>query len=392
MAAIGRGVLLTMAAASSGCTCGGATGPPDDLQAVPSWDVAQQAEPTRPGMVWVPAGELIAGTPPGLLPRIADEELPGVVVEMSGFFIDQYNHPAEPGAIPITGISQAQARTICVEQSKRLCSELEWERACKGPDNHVYDYGDRYDAAICGSGLTDALAPNGVNTRCKSDFDVRDMHGSAWNWTSSAWGRGSDDNRVVVRGGNGKDGELIGRCANARSHQPSQRDPRVGVRCCAGEINPASVALEVERGSELQYRPYDPAVADQLESFVPDTVTKLVAGRPPADAFRIERLWMWRPIGNEELIVGGGCAHPPTHDACGIVVARPRAGGKFEPLSFVSSDWWIPTVGEHGSARTLYLYGGDIGGAYRKPVIYRWGRIGESNKERKKRGGWVTPP
>ncbi len=394
-----RPLLVSFALAAglpAGCTCNDAAPPAVDADAAPPWDVAAPPVAARPGMVWIPPGTLIAGTPPGQLPRIADEELPGVAIEMGGFFIDRYNHPAEPGAIPLTGMTQAEARVYCSDQGKRLCTELEWERACKGPDNLIYDYGNDYDGSICATGQSDALSPNGVNARCASGFGVHDLHGSAWNWTSSAWGRGSDDNRVVVRGGNGHEGELIGRCANARGYAPERGDPRIGVRCCAGEVNPATVELEVQRGSALGYLPFDPAIARPLEAFVPEPLQKRVEGRPAADQFRIERLWTWRPVGNEELVVGGGCAHPPDNDACGVVVARLPAdrarGATPELLSFVSSDWWIPTVGEHPEVRTLYLYGGDIGGAYRKGVIYRWGRIGEGDKERKKGGGWVSPP
>lgn len=355
--------------------------------AEPPWDVATPAPPARPGMIWIPPGTLIAGTPPGVLPRIADEELPGVAIEMTGFFIDRYNYPPEPGAIPKTGLTQAEARTICEEQDKRLCTELEWERACKGPSNTIYEYGNRYDPEVCATGSSDASAPNGVNPACESGFGVRDMHGSAWNWTSSAWGRGSARGEVAVRGGNGSEGELVGRCANGRGMNPEKRDARLGLRCCAGEANAPTVALAITRGSELAYRPFDPRIGDALEAFVPEAILADVKDRPAADRFHIERLWMWRPIGNEELIVGGGCAHPPGHDACGIVVAR-SVGGEITKLAFVSSDWWIPTVGEHEDDRTLYLYGGDIGGAFRKPVIYEWGRIGEGAKQRKKSGGW----
>lgn len=361
-----------------------------DASAAPPWGTGPAATPRRKGMIWIPAGTLVAGTPPGQLPRIADEELPGVEIQMSGFFIDAFNHPPEPGAIPLTGIAQARARRICEQQGKRLCTELEWERACKGPKNGTYEYGDNYDAEICATGSTDALAPNGANARCRSAFGVADMHGSAWNWTSSAWGRGTRDQRVAVRGGNGKEGELIGRCANARAANPDDGAKGVGVRCCAGAVNEATVALEVERGSELAYRSFDPRIARKLETLVPKEVAESVKGRGAADQFRVERLWMWRPIGNEELIIGGGCARPPGNDVCGIIVARLFAA-KPELLSFVSSDWWIPTVGDHEDRRTVYLYGGDRGGAFRKPVVYRWGRIGEGPKTRKRRGGWTAP-
>ena len=374
-----------------GCQCEGKN-PVVLNDAAPPWDVAPKTEPSRKGMAWIPAGVLIAGTPPGQLPRIADEELPGKRITMGGFFIDRFNYPAEPGAIPRSGITQSRARAICEEQGKRLCSELEWERACKGTANSTYEYGDSYDGSVCGTGDSDSLAPNGVNSRCKSSFGVRDMHGSTWNWTSSEWGRGSKSKKklVTLRGGNGDDGELIGRCANARGMHPNRRDGRVGVRCCAGEANAAAVALEVTRGSVLQWRPPDDGTAASLAKLVPAEIKQAVKGRPKADAFLVERIWMWRPIGNEELTIGGGCARPPGHNACGVVIVR-RHGGKTELLSFASSGFWIPTIGEHEASRTVYLYGGDQSGAYRKPVIYEWGRIGEGGKERKRRGGWLKP-
>jgi len=342
-------------------------------------------------MEWIPPGVLIAGTPVGRLPRIADEELPGVQVPMTGFFIDHYNYPGEPGAIARTGVTQVEAKELCEQQDKRLCTELEWERACKGPDNLTYEYGHLYDPAICASEATDALAPAGVNARCTSGFGVADMHGGAWNWTASAWGRGSTKKRVSVRGGCGPEGELIGRCAHARAARPDQRDERMGVRCCAGEVNTTEVDLSVERGAELRFRRPDPALAAALAPFVPEEIRNSVEGLPATTQFAVERLWIWRPIGNEEVIIGGGCARPPGHDACGVIIARLQKDKSPELLAYLSSDWWIPTVGEHEEARRLFLYGGDIGGAYRKAIVYQWGRIGEGVKYRKKRGGWVAP-
>lgn len=380
---------VVIAASLVGCDCrrDASSDVEASAEAPPPWKMAEPPPPARPGMVWVPAGVLIAGTPPGQLPRVADAEMPGVAIELKGFFIDQYNYPAEPGAIPRTGLTQAKAREICLQQDKRLCTELEWERACKGPNNLTYEYGATYDPQACATGGTEALAPNGVNATCESGFGVRDLHGTAANWTSSAWGRGTGDGKVTVRGGNGTDGELVGRCAHGMGLDPKAEDPRVGVRCCAGEANAASVALDISKGNALAYRPFDPRLARRLESLLPDEVKQLTAARPKADQFEVERLWMWRPIGNEELIIGGGCAHPPVHDACGVMVAR-LIGDTATPLAFVASDWWIPTVGAHEEPRSLYIYGGDRAGAFRKPFVYEWGRIGEGKKQRKRGGGW----
>lgn len=354
----------------------------------PPWASAPAKEPERPGMVWIPPGVLLAGTPPGKLPRIADQELPGERIELRGFFIDRFNYPGEQGAIPETGFGLAEARAICEKQGKRLCTELEWERACKGPENLTYEYGDAFDGAVCGMEATDALAPNGHNARCESKWGVRDLHGSAWTWTSSPWGRGTEGDRVAVRGGFGKDGALVGRCAHARSLGPKERDPAVGVRCCAGEVNAAAVELEVTQKTELVWRKPSEKLATQLESIVPDELknSKRKGGDPAP--FRIERSWIWRPIGNEELIVGAGCAKRPGANDCGVVVARMSDHGA-ERLAWVSSDEWIATVGRHDSTRGIYVYGGDPLGAYRKAVMFDWGRISEGHKERKKSSGWV---
>jgi formylglycine-generating enzyme required for sulfatase activity len=389
-----------------GCTCERGTEPSPSALASAPWAVTSSSPPQREGMVWIPPGVLIAGTPPGRLPRIADEELPGVRIEMRGFFIDRFNHPHEPGTIPRAHMTQAEARVVCEGRGMRLCTELEWERACKGPDNQPYAYGDEYDAEACDTGTSDALAPNGVNPRCVSGFGVHDMHGSAWNWTSSAWERGAAQPKaarragsrrdapaplVVVRGGNGADGEVIARCANGRGLRPERRHKRVGVRCCAGEANTSKVELQIERGSALGWRRPTPKVAEALAALVPDGIRTQVKDRPSADHFRVDRLWIWRPIGNEELVLGGGCAHPPDHDACGVVVARLQ-GDEAQPVSFVATDWWVPTLDEHDSARRLLLYGGDRVGLFRKTLEYKVGRVEEGSKYRKRQGWWQRDP
>src|SRR5262247_3411935 len=117
-------LLLGASSAVWACTRARDDGAPRGaLDAAPPWDVAQADPEPRPGMVWIPQGVLIAGTPPDRLPRIADEEMPGEQVVLHGFYIDEYPHPNEIGAIPTTNVTQAEARALCEQQSKRLCSE-----------------------------------------------------------------------------------------------------------------------------------------------------------------------------------------------------------------------------------------------------------------------------
>lgn len=351
----------------------------------PPWG-AQIAEPEpRPGMVFVPPGVLIAGTPPDKLPRVADEEMAGEQVVMRGFYVDVFPYPNEAGAIPTTNIDQAEATKLCEGQGKRLCTELELERACKGPDNLTFEYGDAYRSLPCGTGIARSMIPNGFNTGCRSAFGAHDLHGSVWSWTASQWRRDARvPNLIAARGGNGIAGELVGRCANGRGVARDSRREDVGVRCCAGEANTFEVVLDITRGEPLKWQPLEDHLGSLLEKLVPEAVTAKTAGRRAEDQFKMERLWVWHPLGNEELLVGGGCAHPGEVASCGVVVARMR----FETpvaLAFVPSDWWQPTLSEAESPRELFLHGGDRAGAFRRRVSYAWGRIVLGDKERKKR-------
>lgn len=375
---------IALALSLAACSRDGRPG--GDADAAPPWDVGSPDPEPRPGMAWIPPGVLIAGTPSDRIPRVADEEMAGEQVVMRGFYIDVYPWPNEVGAIPTTSVTQDEARALCEGQGKRLCTELELERACKGPENTTYEYGDAYKASVCGTGQARSLTPNGFNGACASAFGVHDLHGGVWTWTASEWRReGAKPGMVTLRGGNGVAGELIGRCAHGRAARPDARRNDVGVRCCAGEPNTFEVVLDVTRGQPLRLlSPPDERLAAQLAEFPPEEV-RGPAGARAEERFAVERTWVWHPLGNEELLLGGGCAHPLGRKArCGVVVARMRFD-KPVLLSFVPSDWWTPTLGEADSPRELHLYGGDHEGAFRRRVSYEWGRIGVADKERKKK-------
>ena len=147
-------------------------------------------------MAWVPPGTLRAARPPIARRASPTRSSPAQPVEMGGFYIDLLPYPNEPGAIPTTNVTRDEAEQLCTAKGKRLCTELEWERACKGPENATYEYGDAYRAAACGTGVSPeeaARRPSGEHAGCKSGFGVADMHGGVWEWTDSAWGRGSKD-------------------------------------------------------------------------------------------------------------------------------------------------------------------------------------------------------
>jgi hypothetical protein len=330
-------------------------------------------------MLHIPAGALVAGTPPNRLPRVADAEIPGEQVVLHGFYIDIYPYPNEEGAIPLTNVSHDQATALCAERDKRLCTELEWERACKGPDNRVYEYGDQYRSDHCGTGVDPALRPTGLRVGCRSDFGVRDLHGGVFEWTSSPWGRGTVGTLFAVRGGNGTAGEVVGRCANGQGLDASTKSGAVGFRCCAGERNRAEVSLLVQKVRHLEpigrlERKLDARIA----ALMPDEVRASFGKRKP----RLDRAWIWRPVANEAIYVVTVCAGMPLRPACGILLAR----DELERASFVgwaSSGRAVPKLEMRYDPRDLFLYGADAEGRYRRVVAYAWGRVNVQPEDRR---------
>jgi formylglycine-generating enzyme len=338
----------------------------------PPWKTENRAPPASKGMVWIPGGALFSGTPPDRLPRKADEEMKGEQVVLDGFYIDEYAYPNEQGAIPRTGVTYQQAETACAERGKRLCSELEWERACKGPRNLTYEYGDRYQPATCGTGSPIRALPSGYRFSCRSEFGVHDLHGSLWEWTSSPWGRGQGDARVTTRGGNGPDGELVGRCANAQGQYPSQKNAETGFRCCSGPRNEAEVELNLDEGPalRLQMRP-DRVLLRGLESKLPRAEAEEMRRR---GLFRFDRVWEWKPIANEDLLIAGGCAGATAFRRCGVLVVR-RTLGQMDVLEWVPSGMFTPAVRAKRDPERVYIYGGDKRSHFRTPIEFVWGKL-----------------
>lgn len=350
--------------------------------AAPSGSLGPPEAPPAPrrGMVYVPGGALVAGTAPDAFPRLADQEMPGEQVILQGFYMDVFPYPNEEGAIPLSNVTEPDAAAICEEKGKRLCTELEWERACKGPNNSVYEYGNVYRAERCGTGTASGLRPTGFLVGCRSEFGIRDLHGGVWEWTLSPWGRGSERSLVSVRGGNAPQGELVGRCANAVGRAPDTKAENIGFRCCAGAKNEAEVVLQVARGDKLEPRlTPDKELASATLSLLPDDAKQDI-GREKG--FRFEREWIWRPIGNEELRVLAGCSSLPVQPACGIVIVRPTLTTP-KVLSWVSSGRWAAMIHMDADPRDIWLFGGDELGQFRRQVGYVWGHVSVGPKERK---------
>jgi len=142
---------------------------------------------------------------------------------------------------PVQNITWSEAKLECERSSKRLCSEVEWEKACKGPSNDTFSYGSEYQSGTClASGFTagDRVAGKAA---CASDWGVFGLSGGVREWTAS--GQGS--NYVVKPGTIGSD--AVGtRCAGRDDRAATFSQVHIGARCCAdvGSANSAPAAGE----------------------------------------------------------------------------------------------------------------------------------------------------
>lgn len=330
-------------------------------------------------MVWIPGGPLVAGTPPDVLPRMADREMPGEQLVLKPFFIDRLPFPNEPGALPVTGLSREDARGRCEELGKRLCSELEWERACKGPDNLPYPYGTSWQAARCGPAGRAGLRPNGFLTGCVSGFGVADLVGGIYEWTDSPWGRDEPRPWGTLRGGNDANGALGTRCVHATPRAPERQGDDLGFRCCAGERNAAEVTLSVTRGEPLEVRAkVDRDVARALFAMLREEQRRTIA---EPERFVFDRQWVWRPSGNEQLVVIGGCSGFGVAPSCGVLVGRVSLARSLL-LGWVPSERYAPVLQQGGEPRVLWLFGGDAQGTYRRFLRYDYGDVVVGERER----------
>jgi sulfatase modifying factor 1 len=376
MDSAGAGVVGVVAVMLGGC--GRSLGAQSDAGGVVSAPSTTAPGAPRTGMVWIPTGVLHAGSELDDVPRVAETELGGVEVPLGGFYIDLLPWPNEVGAIPTTNVSREEAARLCDGKGKRLCSELEWERACKGPDNVRYDYGATYDARVCSAGIpadTAARHPSGDRTACHSGFGVREMHGGPWEWTDSRWSRGNaarlETPLGVTRGGNDVAGELETRCAFAKPAAPASRLPSTGFRCCAGPRNDAEVTLAVTTGLPFEKTLHPARSSPPLAALDGQSCGPPLSPAPCS----LSRAWTWRPAPNVELSLAGGCLGHDPNARCAIAVSR-MIGEREETIAQVDTGREIPEVVlVEGMDRRIRVRGADIHGQYFREIVFTYGRI-----------------
>jgi formylglycine-generating enzyme required for sulfatase activity len=243
----------------------------------------------------IPASEFIMGSDTG-----HDDEQPEKQIYLDAFEIDRYEvtnvqyqqflsesgepapqywpgdeYPAGQADYPVVGVSWHQAQAYCEGVGKRLPTEAEWEKACRGTEGRVYPWGDAWNPRRANVGhstvqnwplrLDDGwallqptaanadapgLQPVGSYPAGQSDEGVQDLAGNAsewvadwYNWTGywhlpsrnpistgPPWNHSVRGSAWFDRRGNEDLIPDLSRCA-ARNSSHSYDDPRVGFRC-----------------------------------------------------------------------------------------------------------------------------------------------------------------
>ncbi len=160
-----------------------------------------------------------------------------------------------PGLVPQGYVDQVRAGAACARAGKRLCTDVEWLRACRGAAGTTYPYGNAREPGRCNDARTchpavqyfqssDAsvfsmighpcldqlpggLGRGGARTTCTSADGIFDLMGNLHEWTADPAG--------TFRGGFFVDTAINGNgCLYATTaHDVNHWDYSTGFRCCA---------------------------------------------------------------------------------------------------------------------------------------------------------------
>jgi formylglycine-generating enzyme len=216
-------------------------------------------------MVLIPAGAFRLGSLEG-----EPDETPPRTVFLPAFYIDKYEvtheqyakfilatgyqapvdwpvgkMPPKLARYPVVNVSFADAEAFARWAGKRLPTEAEWEKACRGVDGRVYPWGNAPAGKKTASGADgkEHTHPVGSFPDDQSPYGVMDMAGNVWEWTADWYDAYPGNGRLelefgrkyrVIRGGGAIDFYGIAatrRCADRARCVPYGTYDALGFRC-----------------------------------------------------------------------------------------------------------------------------------------------------------------
>ena len=235
-------------------------------------------------MVFIPGGEFIMGVN---IPKdeqgkrevelsIDIDETPAHKIYVDGFYIDKYevtnaqfkkflkatsrksllidpvdkgapynwkedNYPEGEGDNPVVLVDFEDAKAYCEWKGKRLPTEEEWEKTCRGDDGRKWSYGNE---DVSGYANTREInlkwsGPVGSFPKDISPYMVFDMTGNVMEWTESHYlpypetemRVGFGGLEKVIRGGGWLIDLQSSRCSNRNITATEKRHRMLGFRC-----------------------------------------------------------------------------------------------------------------------------------------------------------------
>lgn len=218
-------------------------------------------------MVEIPAGSFILGnnnTDPNEAPE-QEAELPAFMIDVfevtnadfaafvddTGYvtYREQQDSPQDwryaygdgEANHPVVFVSFDDAQAFCEWAGKRLPTELEWEKAARGPEGYLYPWGNEYDPTMLNGKDSGVRGTTAVGSYPPNDYGLFDMAGNVKEWVDSPYVAypGSDyqdpfynENFRSIRGGGWFDEAELVTATNRNGGNPTiTANDDLGFRC-----------------------------------------------------------------------------------------------------------------------------------------------------------------
>ncbi|MCZ6632636.1 MAG: SUMF1/EgtB/PvdO family nonheme iron enzyme [bacterium] len=167
-----------------------------------------------------------------------------VTVEAFRKFRRAYAPPFSGDTMPAVEVTWEDAQAYCRWAGKRLPTEAEWERACRGTQGSPYSFGNRFDPQRARIGFAMEAGPGKVGAFKPGNGGLYDMTGNVWEWCADWYGRdtyrsGRGENpggpktgsHRVLRGGAWYSKPQYAKCTHRPGNIQKTKDVSFGFRC-----------------------------------------------------------------------------------------------------------------------------------------------------------------